>query len=900
MSRRRAWRWGLAALLLLASLVAGLYAASTLGPEQLRREVERQVAQATGARCNIDSLRVRPGLPIELEAGKMSLLNGDLQVERASARLSLGASLMGNVRLSRLELEGVTLRLRGDASGIHLPNADPQPHTGGEEDHAEHVAPEFALRELLRGPHLADHLRLRDGRIEVIWADETGATRTFSAEDLEAELDYRQLRAETALVARMRVVGEGAQRGALEWEATLDEPDDLDLQVTANGLDLGWAASWFGAATMGPAGRLDGVIDLRATPDRPARAQVDWVMRDFALVEDGVDTPLWGAPRIASQATIRFDEDRFEFEEVRLRSGAIDVDVSGSLSRPVDPKAALALRAKLADIAVEDLVAMTGNAAAFEDARDLLGALGEGRIVDMRAEGEETLARWEQVFTGESGHLPEGFRLEAGLEELRIALDEDDALERVAMRASLAGDRLEVRGLTGSRDGFDLPILDLDFDGVSHLLDSDLANRVPVRDEVLLAGLPLLISVFEPEPGEEAEPPHFEVRLDHLAHPLVLWPLRSVEVGIDGRGEDLVAEIRRATWAEVPLRGTLIWDDDPMRLTARLVARAPDRNQRTPAPIRGDVWARGTLEIGPWDTDLWSHEKVQARVRGVGASVYFDGVQAAIRPQGHLVGDGSVDLSTADVLPYRGAFVAQDLDAAALFAQAGLGEELVTGRVDVRADLEARHRDGVFPLASLSGRATVDAYDGTVKREMPALLALTLSTESLDLSGGRDQIRYTRCEVAFDLEEGVAKTDGLEFDGPDVRVFGTGQIDIGHEPHGVDAELVVFLFRPVDRALGSIPILGNLLLGGANNLVAAHFKLSGPWDAPTARPQPLRSLNAGPIRMVTGLPSVVRRGIEELGLASPGGESPPKGAEPEPEPPAPDPEAAPAAPEVTL
>ena len=895
--RRRALRWGVAGAVLVASLLAGLYAASTLGPEQLRREIERQVADATGARCMVAGLVVRPGLPIELEAEEISLWNGDLQVERAVARLSLGATLMGSVRLSRLELEGVTLRLWANASGIHLPSVA-EAHSEAGPDAEGHMAPEDALRELLRGPHLAEHLKLTRSRIEVVWVETPGPARRFTAEDVEGQMDHSRLRDTTALTARMRLQAENGQRGALEWEASLDEPDDLTLRLTADGLDLAWAASWAGSASaVGPSGRLDGLAELVSESGVPARARVDWVIDDFALVEEGQAEPLWRAPRMASQAALTITEDQIEVGDATVQSGPLEIEVSGALERPATPRSRLRLRAALADVAVEDVVTLTDSLTVpgFEDARELLGALAVGRIVDLRASGAAPLSVWEDTFTGEVERLPSVFRFEAGLEALRIALDEDDALEDVAMRAVLAGDRIEVRGLSGSRDGHALPILDLDLEGVSKLLDSDLGSRVPVRDDVLLAGLPLLISVFEPDPGEEAEPPHFEVKLDHLAHPLVLWPLRAVEVGIDGRGENLVAELRKATWAEVPLQGTVVWDDDPMRLTAKLVAGDPRPTpKRPPAPIRGDVWARGTVEIGPWDTELWSHERVTARVRGVGASIYFDGVEAAVRPQGRLVGDGSVDLSEVEELPYRGAFVAEGLDAAALLSQAGLGDELVTGRVDVRADLTAWHRVGVHPLATLSGKARVDAYDGAVERKLPAVLALSLASENLDLGTGREQIRYTHTEVDFELEEGIVRTDGLEFDGPDVRVFGTGALDLGRPPHDIDAELVVFLFRPVDRALGRIPVLGALLLGGADNLVAAHFKLSGPWDAPTARPQPLRSLNAGPIRMVTGLPSVVRRGIEELGLLQNGSENPAPAPPPEPDPDPPSGAAAPA------
>jgi hypothetical protein len=93
-------------------------------------------------------------------------------------------------------------------------------------------------------------------------------------------------------------------------------------------------------------------------------------------------------------------------------------------------------------------------------------------------------------------------------------------------------------------------------------------------------------------------------------------------------------------------------------------------------------------------------------------------------------------------------------------------------------------------------------------------------------------------------------------------MFGSGSLDLGHPPHAIDSEVVVFLFRPVDRVLGAMPIVGDLILGGRENLLAAYFRLEGPWEAPTATYQPLRTLNTGPLRLVTGLPSVVRRALQ--------------------------------------
>jgi hypothetical protein len=314
-----------------------------------------------------------------------------------------------------------------------------------------------------------------------------------------------------------------------------------------------------------------------------------------------------------------------------------------------------------------------------------------------------------------------------------------------------------------------------------------------------------------------------------------------------------------------------------MHVTAKLVAKtakhAPEASSAIAAAsappsglsLDGIVWAEGHFEVGLLKTHVWSHRTLRAHVRAAKSRVAFDGVASDMLPSGHVAGNASLDLSRPDVLPYRAVFTAKDLDADALFVQTELGAGLVAGRVDAEGDVRGRYEPGAHPTAALNGSLHLIARDGHVRHDLPAVLALTLAGEGLDFRRERELVRYTTCESRLELTDGVAHTDALEFEGPDLRMFGSGSLDLGHPPHALDSEVVVFLFRPVDRVLGAMPIVGNLLLGGADNLLAAYFELDGPWDAPTATYRPLRSLNAGPLRLVTGLPSVVMRGIGSLG-----------------------------------
>ncbi len=885
--------WGGAAVLALAAGVGGLYVGTKLGPEHLRRLAESQIAAATGAPCSLAALRIEPGLPMELEAHGLALWDGRLAVERARARVSLAAALVGEVHFTRLELDGATLEIESGGSRSPWPWGESAAETtpGAADAAGDPVAKlRDGVAAALAAPLFADTLRLRDGRIEL--RDGAGGEDVV-LEDLNGELSQSRLRGRHSLVVQARIRAGGAHRGLLEAEVVRRDRGALRATVTATDLDLGWLGGRLGARHSGPRGWVSGVADLEADDPESAEIDLDLVARDFAWLTSD-DRPLLAAPRVAARGRAVIDAKRVAVTGARIRSGPLSFAIDADLARPITAASSLGVRLRLQELAVDDLRdLLTGMRASWlEDARVALDALDGGRVVELTARARGPVGGWDDFTSDGVAGLPQGLALRARLEDLRLRLGERDAIEQIAIDASWRGDRLVLRDVRGVRGGFALPRLDLQLDGVSHLLASNLDDRVPDSEQVQLLGLPLLLSLFQPNP--DFSPPHVEVRLERLDHPALLWPMRSVELAVDARAGGLKGELRRATWADVPLRGTLEWSDDPMHLTAHLEAGAATVPESAPAastalrtrqaagseaPPAG-AWSVGSFEIGPMRTSVWAHERVVGRFRAAGSAITFDGVEAELTPTGRLTGVGGVDLSRADALTYHARLAAEELDADAFFEHAGLGDDRVSGRVALSAELRNRYQPGRHPFASLSGRVDLDARDGQVRHELPAVLALSLAGEGLGFQRDRDRVRFSRCVTHLEFDEGVARTESLTFEGPDVRLYGAGSLDLGHAPFPLDAEVVVLLFRPVDRVLGAVPILGTLILGGADNLIAAHFRIRGPWDAPTATAQPLRSLNAGPLRLVTGLPGFVRRGLETLEGAMPGSQGEPQVAPP--------------------
>jgi hypothetical protein len=117
----------------------------------------------------------------------------------------------------------------------------------------------------------------------------------------------------------------------------------------------------------------------------------------------------------------------------------------------------------------------------------------------------------------------------------------------------------------------------------------------------------------------------------------------------------------------------------------------------------------------------------------------------------------------------------------------------------------------------------------------------------------------------IEFADGRMHTEALSIDGPDLRIFASGDLSIASPAHELDAHVVLFLFRQIDNVIGRIPVL-NLLLGPNENLLAAYFNLTGPWAEPEATLVPLRSLASGPASLVVeGVPFWVRRGLQAIG-----------------------------------
>jgi hypothetical protein len=126
-------------------------------------------------------------------------------------------------------------------------------------------------------------------------------------------------------------------------------------------------------------------------------------------------------------------------------------------------------------------------------------------------------------------------------------------------------------------------------------------------------------------------------------------------------------------------------------------------------------------------------------------------------------------------------------------------------------------------------------------------------------------IRYQSLETVLEFLDGRIHTEALSLDGPRIGVLASGDVELMSEDKSMDVRVALFLFRKLDRVIGMIPILNQLLLGTDASLIAAYFQMTGPWANPEVK-QILLPGSAGPASVVLqGVPLFVKRGFQVLG-----------------------------------
>jgi hypothetical protein len=883
----------LVSLLLLAGLAAGGLALSHwLTPERLREEAERRLTELTGQPVHIARVELALGVGIQLRGEGLELFplpdGPGLRVERIGVGIEPLALLAGRFRLRRMHLEGAELRIVQAPDGrFHAPFGFLDHEPGGEAESEALLRPlivfETAMRFLLERPYLADSLWVERSRVRL----ELGAgakPQVFSLAIRDGQLLHRPLRGDAVLSMQGRLA-DGL--GDVRWTGTRDRGGELEVSLGFQDLDLAALQRYVRGLT-GLAGKARGTLALSSPEPGSGHLGLD-------LHFDGLEARLpedsaWGplrADQLEADAALEISPQQLKVESARVRSGDLQLELAGSLQRPLQPASTAGLELTFRDIDVARVRALLdwlphSEADRFET---FVAPVVSGRLQRFTARGAAQLADWEEFFAGRRPIVAMGIGAEAEVADVVLQVGAEDRIENLGGRISWNADRVEVAGARASLNGEPLPGLDLVFDGVSNLLQVPPERRRLESGALPLPGVQTLWQVLrgrEEEADAAAAPLALDLEIDRLHHPVFLWPLEHLRVDVRSQEGGLQLGLRQGSWAGVPIQGEVDWLFEP-ELHARVALRASPPPPDAAPPLTGPGWASGRFRMGAVDQPGWQQKQASGAFRASAGMLHLDDVSVALEPAGRLQGSASLDLSQRDAVPFTLSAELSGGDVASLVARFAPEAKVASGRLDAWGSFSGTLRPDTSPLADLDGLLEIAAADGEIHRSLPPIVSIALASESLNPFADRESIRYRSAGALLQFRDGKLSTDEFSIDGPDLRMVASGSVGLLKDSHEIRAEVALFLFRQLDRAVGSIPLVNLLLLGPDQNLLAAYFKLSGPWNEPKSRLVPLKSLATGPASLVMeGVPSIVQRGLRAIGAVVGGGD---RNAEADPTPP---------------
>jgi hypothetical protein len=444
------------------------------------------------------------------------------------------------------------------------------------------------------------------------------------------------------------------------------------------------------------------------------------------------------------------------------------------------------------------------------------------------------------------------FRLHAAIRDTVFRPRPDSTpLEEINGNAVIEGNLLRIEDLTMSRNGKPLPKIDVRLDGMHRLAHLPMAERkVPEGPGVPIPGLgPAFASFGTRDP--DRPPPRVHLSDFYIGYPGFLLALRDAEVWLSFPENRVKVDLARGVFGGVPAEISGFWDHEADAIHARITYGDEVAKPRSGEP---EGWAEGKFQIETFYLGDWRLEGTHGRLRALGAQVSSGDIRARLY-QGSLTAEGSISLAEPDAAPFNLELITVGARGTELGPVLGLEEGTITGVASAEGRLAGRLSPEREFLEDAVIELEVSLRDGTLGNTPPTLTLARLASP-LGWTGlfGR-RLPYDSITLSLAIEQGRFHTENFALEGPEVRVLAAGDIDLLSEDLETDMVVALLFLQSVDTIVEKVPLVGRWVLGKDRSLLAAYFKLEGPWDDPDGTyvaPQSLRTATGWAGRVIGG------------------------------------------------
>jgi hypothetical protein len=283
-------------------------------------------------------------------------------------------------------------------------------------------------------------------------------------------------------------------------------------------------------------------------------------------------------------------------------------------------------------------------------------------------------------------------------------------------------------------------------------------------------------------------------------------------------------------------------------------------------PTTGPRWLSGRIEFEKLRIPDWPIEELAielAAERAIVSLAKLDGRLAG----GVVTGVGHIDLGPVDRAPFALDLRGRDFDPAQLCATFGLPDASIQGSGFARVHMVGALRPGGDFATEGQLSVSLVLRDGTVSR-LPTMVAIARLPSLAGVTGllGRP-LPYTKVEAELALANGRLAMSNTKLLGPQLRILGSGEMDLSKGPQPEYDFVIALLFlQTLDKLLEQVPIVRNVMLGEDQNLIAVYFRVRGPRDDLSVSPLPPQTVST----IVGFASSAVMDGVRRLGALIPG------------------------------